>query len=73
MSGIFRPSMYNSHVDGFAQTISHMPLTTSIFKNSHYNTAHYQNSEFQPEQWTPDDEYVTNNTKTSSRSHRSSG
>lgn len=32
MSGIFRPSMYNSHVDGFAQTISHMPLTTSIFK-----------------------------------------
>lgn len=32
MGVAFRPSRYNSSVEGFAQTMPHMPLTTSIFK-----------------------------------------
>ncbi|KAM0718317.1 hypothetical protein Q7P37_006649 [Cladosporium fusiforme] len=70
--GPFRSSAYELEPD-FVQTMSRMPLTTSIFKNSHFNTAHFQNPEFQPEEWRPDDDYVTTNSKSSTRSHRSSG
>lgn len=30
--GMFRPSVYNSTVDGYAASIPHMPLETAIFK-----------------------------------------
>lgn len=34
---------------------SHEPcLTTTAFKNSHYNTAHYNNPNFQPEEYKPE-------------------
>lgn len=29
-------------------------FTTSLFKNSHFNTAHYSNNNFQPEMYSPD-------------------
>ncbi|KAI9701722.1 MAG: hypothetical protein M1820_006350 [Bogoriella megaspora] len=36
-------------------------FTTSIFRNSHFNTAHFLNPDFEPEQWSPDAEYMTAN------------
>nr|POE89985.1 hypothetical protein CFP56_20452 [Quercus suber] len=55
--GPFRPSAWELEGD-FLSAQSQLPLTTSIFRNSHFNTAHFLNPEFQPEEWRPDDEYI---------------
>ncbi|QIW99209.1 hypothetical protein AMS68_004727 [Peltaster fructicola] len=60
--GPFRPSHWELEPD-IARATSQMPLQTSIFRNSHFNTAHFLNPDFQPEEWSPEAEYVTTSVK----------
>ncbi|KAF2785623.1 cysteine proteinase [Melanomma pulvis-pyrius CBS 109.77] len=55
----FRPSFYELEPGYGVAPVLTLPLQTSIFRNSHYNTAHFLNPDFQPEEWSPDAEYAT--------------
>lgn len=56
-----RFSKYNYPMPGIADGSSYAPepayqVTTTMFKNSHFNVAHYRNPHFQPEEYKPEEE-----------------